>query len=69
MSLAERFTEYVRACFTGLWVQSFEHDDAIAASWNPAQVVEPVGSFDRERWADTLKRAEKWFPDLSAIAF
>ena len=30
MSLSERLSEYVRACFTGLWVQSFEHDDALA---------------------------------------
>ena len=28
MALAERLSEYVRACFTGLWVQSHEHDDA-----------------------------------------
>ncbi len=30
MTLAERLAEYVRACFTGLWVQSFEHQDALA---------------------------------------
>ena len=30
MTLAERLSEYVRACFSGIWVQSFEHDDAIA---------------------------------------
>jgi hypothetical protein len=30
MSLSERLGEYVRACFTGLWVQSFEHDEALA---------------------------------------
>jgi len=29
MTLAERLAEYVRACFTGLWVQSFEHADAV----------------------------------------
>lgn len=28
MSLSERLSEYVRACFTGIWVRSFEHDDA-----------------------------------------
>jgi len=28
--LAERLNEYVRACFTGLWVQSHEHEDALA---------------------------------------
>ena len=30
MSLAERLAEYVRACFAGIWIQSFEHDDALA---------------------------------------
>jgi hypothetical protein len=29
MSLAERLSELVRAAFAGIWVQSFEHDDAI----------------------------------------
>ncbi|MCU1372310.1 MAG: glycerol kinase [Ilumatobacteraceae bacterium] len=53
----------------GLAIGAWPDDEAIAASWNPAEVVEPVGSFDRERWAHTLQRAGKWFPDLSAIAF
>jgi ATPase family associated with various cellular activities (AAA) len=30
MTLAGRLSEFVRAAFAGLWVQSFEHDDAIA---------------------------------------
>ncbi len=30
MSLAERLSEYTSACFTGLWIQSFEHEDALA---------------------------------------
>jgi hypothetical protein len=30
MTLSERLSEHVRACFTGIWIQSFEHDDAIA---------------------------------------
>ena len=29
MTLAERLSEYVRACFTGLWIVSHEHDDAL----------------------------------------
>ena len=29
MTLAERLVEYVRACFTGLWIQSHEHHDAL----------------------------------------
>jgi len=31
MSLMERFSEYVRACFTGLWIESHEHQDALIA--------------------------------------
>ncbi len=30
MTLASRLTEYISACFTGLWVQSHEHPDALA---------------------------------------
>ena len=29
MTLKERLTEYVRACFTGLWIESHEHEDAL----------------------------------------
>ena len=30
MSLTQRLAEYISACFTGLWVTSHEHDDALA---------------------------------------
>jgi len=30
MTLAERVSEYIRACFTGLWIESHEHQDALA---------------------------------------
>ncbi len=30
MTLTQRLTEYISACFTGLWIQSHEHDDALA---------------------------------------
>ncbi len=29
MTLTQRLTEYISACFTGLWIQSHEHDDAL----------------------------------------
>ena len=29
MSLGEMLREHVAACFTGLWVQSHEHEDAL----------------------------------------
>jgi hypothetical protein len=30
MLLSQHLAEYISACFTGLWVQSHEHDDALA---------------------------------------
>jgi hypothetical protein len=30
MSLAAPLLEYIAACFTGLWIESHEHDDALA---------------------------------------
>ena len=30
MSLSMRLTEHVRACFSGIWIQSWEHEDALA---------------------------------------
>ena len=41
MTLAERLSEYVRACFTGLWVHTHEPDDATA---------EIAGLCRREGW-------------------
>ena len=29
MILASKLTEYIRACFTGLWIESHEHEDAL----------------------------------------
>ncbi len=29
MSLPEKMSEYVRACFTGIWIESHEHQDAL----------------------------------------
>ncbi len=31
MTLIERLGEYVRACFTGIWIESHEHQDALVA--------------------------------------
>ena len=30
MTLAERLSEYIQACFSGIWVESHEHEDALA---------------------------------------
>jgi hypothetical protein len=29
MSLSQQLAEYVRACFTGLWIESHEHPEAL----------------------------------------
>ena len=29
MPLAQRLAELVQACFTGIWIESHEHDDAL----------------------------------------
>ena len=29
MTLAEQLSEYIRACFPGIWIQSHEHEDAL----------------------------------------
>ncbi|MBX3314940.1 MAG: glycerol kinase [Actinobacteria bacterium] len=56
---------YAAGTALGAWADV----DELASTWAPTDVVEPVGSLDRERWADTLRRAQQWFPDLSAITF
>lgn len=53
----------------GLALGAWSDLSDIAGTWAPRSAVEPVGALDRERWADTLLRAERWFPDLSAISF
>jgi len=50
---------------TGTWAS--DHD--VAATWRPAQVVEPSGVVDRVRWRDACARAEAWIPELSALEF
>ena len=29
MTLSERLKEFIAACFTGLWIESHEHDNAL----------------------------------------
>jgi len=53
----------------GLALGAWGGDDEIAALWAPEAAVSPQAPLDRERWADTLRRAEGWFPELSAISF
>lgn len=53
----------------GLGVGAWADEQEIADRWAPRATVEPVGSFDRDRWRDSLKRSREWFPELSAISF
>ena len=61
MSLSTQLSEYIAACFTGLWVQSFEHEDALVeiarlcheqswrmATWDIAQGLQVPGSGDAD---------------------
>ena len=53
----------------GLAIGTWTDLDEVADSWAPAAVVEPNGSFDRERWHQAVERASRWIPDLSALDF
>jgi len=59
MSLSQQLAEYIAACFTGLWLQSHEHEDALAeiaqlcrdqnwrlAVWDVAQGLQIPGNGD-----------------------
>jgi glycerol kinase len=53
----------------GLAAGTWSDLDEVADSWTPAAVVEPNGSFDRDRWRQAVERASRWIPDLSALDF
>lgn len=53
----------------GLAVGVWTDESEVASTFVPKAVVEPVGSFDRERWLDAIKRASEWYPDLSGLDF
>jgi glycerol kinase len=57
------------AHLAGLAVGVWEGTDELAALWSPREVVEPGAPLDRERWAEALRRAERWHPDLSSLDF
>ena len=57
------------AFLAGMAVGTWGGWDDIAATWRPARVVEPTGTFDRERWQQALDRAAGWIPELSGLSF
>jgi glycerol kinase len=56
---------YLAGLATGMW-SSF---DEIAAAWRPRATVEPARRLDRDQWAEAVRRARRWIPDLSALDF
>jgi glycerol kinase len=57
------------AFLAGLAIGTWAGFDDIAATWRPSRAVEPAGTPDRVRWADALRRAGGWIPELSALDF
>jgi glycerol kinase len=53
----------------GLAIGTWASEDDIGATWAPARVIEPEGSFDRDRWREACRRAGAWYPELSALDF
>jgi glycerol kinase len=43
--------------------------DDVAATWRPAQVIEPGPPLDRDRWARAVERAAAWYPELTGLDF
>jgi glycerol kinase len=53
----------------GMAVGTWAGEDDVAATWSPAEVVEPARQLDRDRWAEACRRAGAWYPELSALDF
>ncbi|HYI63042.1 MAG TPA: FGGY-family carbohydrate kinase [Acidimicrobiales bacterium] len=56
---------YLAGLATGVWSEDAE----LAALWAPRAVVEPARALDRERWAEAVRRSERWIPELSGLDF
>lgn len=57
------------AFLAGLEVGVWGSFDDIAATWNPAQIIEPQHALDREAWGRAIDRSRTWIPELSALDF
>jgi glycerol kinase len=57
------------AFLAGLAVGTWGSMDDVSATWRPAARVEPGAPTDRQRWAEAVRRAGGWIPDLSALDF
>ncbi|MGH9084519.1 MAG: FGGY family carbohydrate kinase [Acidimicrobiales bacterium] len=57
------------AFLAGMAVGTWAGWDDVAATWSPKAVVDPQGTFDRDRWRTAVSRAAQWFPELSSLHF
>jgi glycerol kinase len=56
---------YLAGMAVGMWAD----EEEIASLWQPAAVVEPTATTDRERWQAAVERSKAWVPELSALDF
>jgi glycerol kinase len=57
------------AYLAGLAVGTWSSWDDIATAWSPRATIEPARVLDREQWAEAVRRARGWIPELSALDF
>lgn len=56
---------YLAGLAAGTWTSI----DDIADMWRPTTRIEPSGHLDRGRFAEAVRRASSWIPDLSTLDF
>ena len=67
MSLAQTLYPYIAACFTGIWIESHEHEDAIAEIRNLCREHEwSCASWDLDRGLRVVGQGELPSPTTTA---
>jgi glycerol kinase len=69
VSPVQEATALGAAFLAGLAVDTWSGIDEVRALWSPGRRYEPLGTFDRERWREAVRRAAHWHEDLSALDF
>ncbi|HLT15899.1 MAG TPA: FGGY-family carbohydrate kinase [Acidimicrobiales bacterium] len=57
------------AYLAGMAVGTWDGWDDVADARPPRATVEPTAPTDRERWQEAVRRAQAWYPELSALSF
>ena len=57
------------AFLAGLAVGTWSDTEEIAGLWSPRTTVEPGAALDRVQWAEAVRRAGAWLPELSGLDF